>query len=305
MKKIVANLTSVLILIVPFQSHGWNYTGHVVIAQIAYDQLNSIKKEKADDLANLIIAQLPENQKEKLNKSFNNASSFAKVAALPDVWRKWNLSTLFLKFHALPPLNLMFSLKQPTAGWHFIDTPYPESSLCKTIEANNVVWAIDAISKNIANAKLPTTKALDLVLLSHYIGDIHQPLHVMTNVSQSCIGDRGGNDFCLKENINSKCVKNLHSLWDSAVGYLKPHENIRSLAFNLESEFPKERFGNTFQNLEAKTWSIESYTYGSTIYNLQPLEKPSPTYFQNGQAVSKSQIALAGYRLGQVLQNIL
>jgi len=52
-------------------------------------------------------------------------------------------------------------------------------------------------------------------LLIHYVGDIHQPLHASTRLTDKYPeGDRGGNKFKIKT-IHG--AYNLHSLWDSVV----------------------------------------------------------------------------------------
>ena len=51
-----------------------------------------------------------------------------------------------------------------------------------------------------------------LRLLIHYVGDIHQPLHASTRVNKEFPqGDRGGNDFALKNHYG---VKELHAVYD-------------------------------------------------------------------------------------------
>jgi hypothetical protein len=57
--------------------------------------------------------------------------------------------------------------------------------------------------------------AINIRLLIHYLGDIHQPLHTVSRFTKAHQeGDRGGNDFLLTE---KEGVKNLHALWDSGV----------------------------------------------------------------------------------------
>jgi len=58
-------------------------------------------------------------------------------------------------------------------------------------------------------------RSIALRLLLHYYGDIHQPLHSSTLYSNDYkSGDRGGNDFILK---NRYSTKNLHALWDNVI----------------------------------------------------------------------------------------
>ncbi len=57
-----------------------------------------------------------------------------------------------------------------------------------------------------------------MVFLEHFVGDIHQPLHVISRITNGCAEDKGGNDFCFRESKTSYCRKNLHALWDNALG---------------------------------------------------------------------------------------
>src|ERR1700733_3262176 len=102
----------------PLSASAWNYIGHVVIAQVAYDHLNPVAKHKADNLATLIFNQLPTWEQDKLDRNFSDASTFAKVAMLPDTWRKWRLATIFSDFDAPLPLNLIPFGNENTQQWH-------------------------------------------------------------------------------------------------------------------------------------------------------------------------------------------
>jgi len=57
--------------------------------------------------------------------------------------------------------------------------------------------------------------SMNLRLLIHYVGDIHQPLHSTSRYTSSYPdGDFGGNLFKL---TSKNGVSNIHSLWDSAL----------------------------------------------------------------------------------------
>jgi len=100
-RKHFTNVFAALIFLLPLNTVAWNYTGHVVIAQIAYDNLNANTKRKVDYLSRLIYAQLPNNEIAQLDKQYPGASEFSKLAILPDVWRNWRLVTIFAKFRDL------------------------------------------------------------------------------------------------------------------------------------------------------------------------------------------------------------
>jgi S1/P1 Nuclease len=109
-----------------------------------------------------------------------------------------------------------------TFGWHFIDVPRGatlttanERRYCP--HGNCVVEAIVAQFGVLRASSDPASKGSALRFLLHLIGDVHQPLHAITN------GDRGGNcvpvtyyDRAPQQNPNGDFSPNLHAVWDSA-----------------------------------------------------------------------------------------
>lgn len=288
------------------KSYGWSQAGHILIAQIAYDQLSLDKQKKVNELAQIIFSELSEKQKAQLNSKYPTAVVFAKVAAQPDQWNGISLGTVFLRFHALVPTNLLPLRDGSTATWHYIDTPFPQNRGCTLSADKNVEWAITNLEIAFAADKLDSSKAVEMVFLEHYIGDIHEPLHTITNVTDSCAGDRGGNNFCLKQNQNLKCTKNLHTLWDGALGFLQPGQDINNVASELEKLYPSTQFTNELNLENVDMWKNASILDDVPfIYNTPEYAEPSVIYYQNGQAIAKRQMALAGYRLGKELNALL
>src|SRR5438445_10232662 len=106
-------------------SYGWSQAGHVLVAQIAYDQLSTDRQKKAEELAQSIFNLLSEQHQQQLNNKYPATAIFAKIAALPDQWIEFNLATIFGKFQALVPMSLLPSRNESTATWHYIDTHFP------------------------------------------------------------------------------------------------------------------------------------------------------------------------------------
>src|SRR5713101_1171895 len=66
-------------------------------------------------------------------------------------------------------------------------------------------------------------KLASLKFLGHWVGDVHQPLHV------SFEDDRGGNEI----NVTGDCRGNLHSAWDSCLVMEAVGENVQEAAAKL------------------------------------------------------------------------
>ncbi len=101
--------------------------------------------------------------------------------------------------------------------WHFIDTPfYIDNTSGYTTPTPNAQTQIAAFRAVLASSQSDDLKSYDLVWLLHLIGDIHQPLHATTRVSQvETKGDAGGNAVKLLGDASS----NLHSYWDDLPGF--------------------------------------------------------------------------------------
>lgn len=95
---------------------------------------------------------------------------------------------------------------------HFVN--YPRNILSVDLSlgcgaANEcVLTAITSDAALLRSRSLPDRhRAVALMYLGHWIGDIHQPLHA------SFADDRGGNDL----RTTGLCPGNLHSLWDTCI----------------------------------------------------------------------------------------
>lgn len=96
-----------------------------------------------------------------------------------------------------------------TAAWHYQTEP-----ICKAYDAKAncaggscVSAQIERSRRILADRSLPAAQRLEaLAFLSHFVGDIHMPLHSGDN------NDRGGNDVAAV--YGEAPVYNLHALWD-------------------------------------------------------------------------------------------
>lgn len=296
-------LIIVLMCFATFAS-AWSYKGHIVVAQVAYDNLTLTARKQVDNLANHIFNRLPNKLKQRLDKNYPNVSVFAKIAVLPDAWRFWHLKTIFKKNNALIPTVLKPYQDQRTANWHFIDQPYPCKE-CSTMKTQNVVWAINTMEPTFTNGQDMDSQAVMLVFLEHFVGDAHQPLHTITHVDKQCRDDRGGNLFCLSQSTGRRCSKSLHSLWDSGVGYVQRKSNLRKKAERLQREFPETSLAPFVGDFNPNDWVKQEYQFTPFIYSLEENQRPNSLYYRQGQAIARKQMVLAGYRLAKIIDKYL
>lgn len=278
MKKFLLLLT---LLIFPLVTFAWDQTGHKLIALIAYDNLNNNTKIAINAILD--------------SKKTNDTSNYRILAAAvwPDQIRGDNVTAF--------------------DSWHFIDQPFSrDNTPLPPVATQNVVWAILQAEQVLnSNTAPPAMKNLFLKFLIHFVGDIHQPLHSATLVSKALPnGDEGGNLFPIQSPVSN----DLHGLWDQGVGYFAAgatnyplhYWQLRKMATAIETQYPASYFGAKATDLNPKLWAQESFklAVNSAYKNIQPNSVPSDAYIQHNQIVVQQQIALAGYRLANVLNQI-
>ena len=248
----------------------WNALGHRLIAQIADDEITP-------------------HTRQVLNHYNQALDKIYKPAALVDsaVWLD------MLRYQGIAWY----------APMHYIDIPFSDdASLLPIPQEINAVWAIDNANNVLLN-KYATAfdKGIALRILLHVVGDIHQPLHAATKVSAAFPkGDRGGNLVPLKGNA---VAKNLHAYWDRGAGLLKTKKRLKSsdvkiMAIALEARWPCAKEDLQFN---ARQWAEESHQLA--INNAYQFVADL-NYQQNTQAIVAHRLALAGCRLGHLLNQL-
>jgi len=201
----------------------------------------------------------------------------------------------------------------------------------------SAVWALSESMKTMGGSEAQFAVNFMLRFLIHLVGDLHQPLHSATLFANDTrfgsildkSGDRGGNNFRLKTHWG-KDIPNLHTLWDAAGGMYMTQwpysedetQQLLQNATKLMSTHPKSSFlqyqvsdavaclthstgfcSSTFEKWAQESHGIaKTYSYG---YGITPGSSPSKEYLNMMQVVSQQQITLAGYRLADLLQEIV
>lgn len=180
----------------------------------------------------------------------------------------------------------------------------------------DIVWAIGTLNKTLSPSKrdeaLPSDVARALYFMIHFVGDIHQPLHATTMYSSRFPkGDQGGNLY----KINYMDYGNVHAFWDSGASQWKDLERplspssyavLNSTARDVMNAYPISAFTEELKRYSAKAWATESYEFAANFVYSAP-EYPAPlsdSYVRQAMDICRRQVALAGYRLAQVLQSV-
>jgi S1/P1 Nuclease len=300
-------------LVISSNSFAWDDTGHKLTTYIAWQQMTPQAREK---VFNLLMA-APEDSDLSVFYLQGSRSEEAKRLELFMIASTWadivrdnkNFKARNKKYHR--------------GNWHYLDTLWSEENnkitiIPKTEEAGeNAVerlYAFDKLMRDVT--KLDDDKAIALAWFLHLGGDIHQPLHCSGRVmSWAPKGDQGGNLFSLspKDTPREK-RENLHWYWDSIIGRNVSRLNdacdssyLPTIAKRIMKKFPQATYANRLKIGKYDEWQKEGFELASKeVYKngLKDFETPSEKYKKRAYVISQEQIALAGYRMGQTLNEM-
>lgn len=214
------------------------------------------------------------------------------------------------------------------SDWHFHDNyvnlngPLSEEEILHAglpNEPENIVWATNQSIKILKNKKFSLiddrmNKSIYLRMLIHFFGDLHQPLHNVSLVTdQFPKGDNGGNSFKVK----MPKFKDLHSLWDTCVGNYPDircpltkdeFDQIDSIAQKVMGKYPRENetIAKRLEITDVEEMSAEGVNLAvNFVYKgIKSGSTPSQEYLKRGREIIDQQLAVAGYRLSNLLQEI-
>ncbi len=177
--------------------------------------------------------------------------------------------------------------------WHFISIDDHET--LEATERNPAGDVLEALQRFEAVLRDPQAtrqaKQEALKFFVHFVGDVHQPLHVGRRA------DRGGNSvevFWFGEQTN------LHSVWDSA---LIENEKLSFSELAAFIDHPTQQEIRTWQSAPFADWVKESKAERERVYRIGDGKLSFQYAFQNIPLV-KRRLVQAGVRLAGVLNSI-
>jgi hypothetical protein len=186
-----------------------------------------------------------------------------------------------------------------TGVWHYVNvspglTFAQFSKVVINMRHENVYKAVVQFERDLQDpAKSRYEKGIALKFLVHFIGDLHQPMHVSNGEH------KGGNTIAVKfDGENS----NLHELWDSGLIY-KQGLSYKQMAVDYDTATPAEI--KKWQSDDLMLWLWESYQVSSILYK-EAADNPDfgDDYYKAHLPVLKKQIEKGGIRLAGVLNSI-
>lgn len=262
-------------------SYAWNALGHMVVAQIAYEQLNPEVRKKVDKMVT------------DLGKEYPYITSFYQLGPWPDLLK---IQKIDIYSH-----------------WHYTDLAFSmDGTALKNLDnTDNIVWAINQMEPIVANNKANVyERAKFLAFLVHVIADIHQPLHTVSLISaKTPDGDKGGNLYFIKFPVSHPKTINLHKLWDQGIDVFigeTTFDKVTSLSRQITALYPEKYFDSKVTDLTPEHWADEGLqTSIATVYRTPENQIPSDNYLESGRLMAQQKAALAGYRLAKVLNQLL
>ena len=234
---------------------------------------------------------------------------FMFVATWADVVRDRAFENRYKKYHK--------------SNWHYDDTFWRQNRntavpVSGFEEGGQAVTRLIEFDKTIHDASSgDKEKAIAIAWIMHLIGDLHQPLHTSGRVTDlEPKGDQGGNLFHLTpQGTPREQQQNLHWFWDSIVTRAVPpkkgefceRDYIEPIAQRMMKRYPFPSFQSTLKPDDFRAIQQESFAYNPTLVfspDLVRFRMPSAKYKRNAFNLAERQLALAGYRIGELFNSV-
>ena len=181
----------IITTLITFNSYALGKLGHQLVCDIAYQQASPSTKEYIDGL----LTSLPADEKVMVNEyNFADKQSpmtFGKACTWADAIKKGG------EYKSMNP-------------WHYVNVERDVDQIhAHSCQKDCITQAIPFHSKQLTKGKTSRERLEALMFLGHWVGDIHQPMHV------SFADDWGGNKT--KVNAQGEKCDNIHWLWDQCL----------------------------------------------------------------------------------------
>lgn len=264
--------------------------GHKLVCQLSYQHLALEKQQTVDAL----LEQLPQKHKVAINRYNkllkNEKITFATACTWADAIKKHDDYKQF-------------------KTWHYVNMPRNTNAInSNTCEKDCLPQAIIYHTNKLNKAKNNWEKSQALMFLGHWLGDIHQPLHV------SFGSDLGGNRTKVSS-PDGKCT-NLHWVWDSCLLY-RDKNNEQEWLRLLNKQWPQTSSPQLNGKLPVWQWANESFNLvrrpdlgyciqkgTECVIKKEELEL-TDEYYKKFSAILQQRIILAAKRLTQLLEQTL
>lgn len=243
-------------LFISFNSFAWGPTGHRIVGKIAENHLENRTKKALEKILGI--------------ESLAIVTNWADFIRSDVSWARAN-------------------------NWHFVTIP--EGQTYETIEKDphgDVVEAIGRFQKVLKDKKSTLEEKQHAVkFIAHFVGDIHQPLHVGKE------GDRGGNNVKVKW-FNSDT--NLHHVWDDDI---IEYQKLSYTEYAEMLDKVKKEDKANWQEDDISVWVKEAMDARPMVYDIGPEGKLGYDYNFKNIKLLNERLLKAGLRLAKILNDCL
>ena len=259
--KQVKKIFFVVLLFAPLYSFSWGVTGHRVVGEIAQKHLSGKAKK---ELRKLI-----------------GRETLAQWANWPDFIKSDTTGTW-----------------ASASKWHYVNVQGNLSkeefmSKLQSLSGENLYTQIKAMTAQLKDKSLSQEKRqIALRFLIHFVGDLHQPLHVGREE------DQGGNKISVTWFDKPT---NLHSVWD---GSLVDFQQYSYTEYAGVLDIASVEQVAAWQTSSLEDWFYDSYTLANKVYASVPADgKLGYKYNYIFQQDLDRQLLKGGVRLAKVIND--
>jgi hypothetical protein len=242
------------------QAWSWGPSGHSIVAEIAQHQLHPT-----------VFAQI--------ERLLGGQTSLASVSTWADE---------------------VVKQRPETTRWHFVDIPYdatnydPNRDCNPTPKGDCIINAIERLLATLKDRSEPKQRRAEaLMFLVHFVGDLHQPLHVTERDN-----DAGGNRVAV---TFFDVPMSLHMVWDIGIIERRTRgwgEYVRL----IEHDWLPGKDIRKLQRGSLVDWALEAHAAAANVAYVLPDDlKLGEAYYQQSVPTVDRQLALAGIRLARLL----
>ena len=273
------------LFILPALLPAWGANGHRIVAKICYDNLSEAARSRVDEA-------LGDNYLEQ-------------VSTWPDYIRPesgWDFASPWHYMTVQPDQDVATVATQTAADPDIFDVReaiYLMTDVLRGTEAARRQLQ-DLMDKNRVEPLAGSLDATALAFLIHFVGDVHQPIHVRKN------RDLGGNKITV---LYFGERYNLHSVWDTRI---IEQERLSYTEFARFVEKHTRSKREKWMASEPEDWMAESIVLRERIYNTlyDETDRDSglPSFGYDYQhdflPIVEQRLGAAGYRAAALLNGI-
>ncbi|QOL26611.1 S1/P1 nuclease [Thalassotalea sp. LPB0316] len=262
--------------------------GHELVCQMAFDALPKTQQLQLNDL----VQALPQHEKQLLVRG-HKPVTFAQACNWPDKIKR------FKKYDKYKP-------------WHYLNTSRDDQKItADDCQQNCVAKGIIHHQKKLMTSQTSLERAQAALFLSHWLADLHQPLHV------SFASDLGGNKTRVKydSSLPAGRCKNLHWYWDECLIMSKKlsisayaqqlSDNLNyDLASPWRAEFVWQWADESFALVRSESFNYCHTNNGECQTNDKSVVIDK-TYQDKHVAIAEQQVQKAAQRLANILAQSL